>query len=98
MYYVTMYEKYPIYERAEGGYYYEGCSIVWSRSFQEFRKAKRFLRKLYLSYVKDRCEKYWYEKSDHSRFGENGRYIGDGWFITLERTYGQYVHHWHPYC
>lgn len=25
-YYLTYYEAYPIYEPAEGGYYYEGCS------------------------------------------------------------------------
>ena len=28
MYYLTYYEEYPIYEPAEGGYYYSGCNAV----------------------------------------------------------------------
>ena len=33
MYYLTYYEAYPIYEPAEGGYYYEGRNCIeWANS------------------------------------------------------------------
>lgn len=100
MYYVTMYEKYPIYEPAEGGYYYEGREMKWSYTCQEYRKAKRILRKLFKYCKKEgytEC-KYWFQRDDHSKFGENGQYIGDGWYITLERKQGKDVRGWKPYC
>lgn len=43
--YVTAVAEYPIYEPAEGGYYYTGTEIVWQRTFQNRRKAKRFFNK-----------------------------------------------------
>ena len=43
--YVTAVAEYPIYEPAEGGYYYTGTEIVWQRIFQDRRKAKRFFNK-----------------------------------------------------
>ena len=45
-YYITIYSKYPIYEPAEGGYYYSGVQIKDCYAFNEFRKAKRYLRKM----------------------------------------------------
>lgn len=45
MFYVTAVAEYPIYEPAEGGYYYAGTEIVWQRTFADRRKAKRFFNK-----------------------------------------------------
>lgn len=33
IYFVTYYEEYPIYEPAEGGYYYAGRQALWSEPF-----------------------------------------------------------------
>ena len=99
-YYVTMYEKYPIYEPAEGGYYYSGIQVNWSCEFKEYRKARRFLKKCFKDCIEcgDDKEKGWYTNASHSRFGVNGRYIGDGWYVTLEREEGAEVRGWEPYC
>ena len=45
MFYVTAVAEYPIYEPAEGGYYYAGTKIVWQRTFADRCKAKRFFNK-----------------------------------------------------
>lgn len=41
MYYVSYYREYPIYEPAEGGYYYSGREIIDFMIFTDRRKAKR---------------------------------------------------------
>ena len=46
MYYVIYYKNYPIFEPAEGGYYYSGREIINKRIFTNRRKAKRFYYKL----------------------------------------------------
>lgn len=99
-YYVTMYSKYPIYEPAEGGYYYSGRSIDFSCEFSEWKKAKRFLRRCYKDCIacEDHKEKGWFENVSHTRFGVNGRYIGEGWYVTLERKQGSEVSGYVPYC
>ena len=99
-YYVTLYNKYPIYEPAEGGYYYEGREISWSFPFQEYRKARRFLKKCFKDCVacKDTEDKYWHTNANHSRFGVGSKYIGEGWYVVLERKQGSEVKGWEPYC
>lgn len=99
MYYVTAYSEYPIYERAEGGYYYTGVQIESSRKYQTWRKAKQSLRKLYKAYVADGSanEPGWFETASRQHFGWCGKYIGEGWFIKLERTQGKDVCGWRPY-
>lgn len=49
MYYVTYYGNYPIYEPAEGGYYYNGRQIFDVMTFNDRRKAKR----AYYKWVKE---------------------------------------------
>lgn len=54
-YYVTLYEEYPIYEPAEGGYYYAGrdvsCVLYVTSSYKKARKFydKNFEKYSYLS-------------------------------------------------
>ena len=99
-YYVTIYNEYPIYEPAEGGYYYTGADISESWGFQTFRDAKRFIRKLYKECVQsgDTKSEYWYCNSNHLFFGMDSYYIGEGWFVQLERKQGKSVKGWEPYC
>lgn len=100
-YYVTYYNKYPIYEPAEGGYYYSGIEIVESHEFSTFKKAKLFLRKWYKNCIEceDHKSKYWRCNASKTFFGQpNQKYIGDGWYVQLERKQGKDVRGWTPYC
>lgn len=99
-YYVSIYQEYPIYEPAEGGYYYAGADISESWGFQTFRQAKKFIRKLYKECVQsgDTKSEYWYSNSNHLFFGMDSYYVGEGWFVQLERKQGKSVKGWEPYC
>lgn len=99
MYYVTFYCEYPIYEPAEGGYYYTGIQVESSHKCQTWRKAKQTLRRLYKEYVGDGNvnEPGWFENDSKQHFGWHGKYIGEGWYVKLERSQGEDICSWHPY-
>lgn len=92
--FITYSEYYPIYEPAEGGYYYSGKQIMKQRAFQTRRKAVKAFRKWY----KDCCSDsgFWCNRFK-TAFGVKGKYIGDGYICELTRKpveqYG-----WKPYC
>lgn len=44
VYYLSLYRAYPIYEPAEGGYYYEGLELIESNQFLSKQDARRALR------------------------------------------------------
>ena len=98
--FITTYERYPIYEPAEGGYYYSGNQMVESRSFSCHRKAKQYINKLYRQAIKEgeKESKYWYQSKDNLSFGVGSKYIGEGWFVRLERKQGQEERGYTPYC
>lgn len=100
-YYVTMYGLYPIYEPAEGGYYYNGVQILESYGFQTFRAARKFLRKKYKELYRNPEQEVkgaeWHCTPNHQHFGVDGKYVGKGWFIQLERKQGISVRGWVPY-
>lgn len=99
-YYVSYIREYPIYEPAEGGYYYPGKSVELCREFSEWRKANRFYQKL---------RRWFLERHDdeperiidivHGGIGTythpfvrySTRYIGEGEFVqmTKEQPYDQ---------
>lgn len=88
MYYVTYYRNYPIFEPAEGGYYYSGREIIDSQSFTNRRKAKRF----YYNWVKQ-----FYNLHDAVEENINQRDFG-GWFswdndkeIAFIKTNSRYI-------
>lgn len=97
-YYVSIYSLYPIYEPAEGGYYYPGSELHESRSFQNRKDAIRYINKLYKHLISESNKEKWHENSDHTYFGEDGKYIGEGWFIVLERKPGIHESGRVPYC
>lgn len=100
-YYVTLYSLYPIYEAAEGGYYYNGVGIADSYGFQTFRKARQFLAKRYKEcFEEDHLTNGWECIDTHKYFGvynANG-YIGEGYFWQLERKQGISSSGRVPYC
>ncbi len=88
MWYVTLMEEYPIYEPAEGGYYYAGTYIRECREFQSRRKARQFYNKARKEFIE------WFgEPSDVCMPGRNyhGRvweYIARGNSLWIEHTTG----------
>ena len=93
MYYLTYYEEYPIYEAAEGGYYYSGCNAIewaYDESMDEV-----------INYIPKFAEEYNLEivhesVAEHVRecFNEDfnsiivaidkSKYIGDDRYICIE--------------
>lgn len=95
MYYITYSEYYPIWEAAEGGYYYEGKQVLEVRTASTFRKARQILNSW-----RKQCKNdlgYWENnRSNYISFGQSSKYIGDGYIAELTREpieeYG-----YHPY-
>ena len=98
-YYVTLYYLYPIYEPAEGGYYYNGIGVDESYGFQTRKKAIKFLRKRRKECLKeDKNVKWWYDYiNSFGVYNENG-YIGNGYFWEMERKFGSAISGYQPYC
>lgn len=46
MYYVSYITEYPIYEPAEGGYYYAGEIVEECREFPTWKKANKYFQKM----------------------------------------------------
>lgn len=103
MYYLTYYEEYPIYETAEGGYWYSGCNAMeWA--YDESMDAiinyiPKFAKKLDLEIVAE----YFFEYSEE--FGsiviaiEKSKYIGEDRYICIENdtNFKSRECGWHPY-
>ena len=106
MFYVSRIKEYPIYEPAEGGYYYAGESVEISRAFKDWKKANRFFQVLRRGFL----EEY---GGDPSRIcdvpcggvGKHGgpfvsyfsRYIGNGDRVEIAREKPK-PSGWQPYC
>ena len=92
-FYVTHYTTYPIYEPAEGGYYYEGISMAETYGFNSLKRAKEYLHRLGRSLG---FTVHPSRRSAHSPY-ETNRYIGDREYLRLEFTPGSEESGWHPY-
>lgn len=94
-YYVSVYHNYPIYEAAEGGYYYTGTELYeYSNPFTTLAEARKEL--------KIKAEELEYE----NKYGLNqyvdadyirSKYVGDGSFVIIEKTIGSEIAGRHPY-
>lgn len=91
-FYVTYYAEYPIYEPAEGGYYYPGRDAVWSEGFNSEEEAREFAKK----YVTEDGDN-WQEKSNGYEL--KGKYIGQDQSVNIEpqKAYLSAIAEWHPY-
>lgn len=93
MVYLTLYEEYPIYEPAEGGYYYAGQQVDRFYRLNSEKQAKRKLAKLRKELEREGFivipeQGYAYRYS---------KYIGEGAEIIIEKKLGQHTRGWHPY-
>ncbi len=105
-YYLTYYEAYPIYEPAEGGYYYEGRNAIkwWeSEDINELLNSiSNFTEEFEMEMlpfdfddIKDELKKWGYCVVALT----HAKYIGDDEYLVMEteRAFQKYEAHWHPY-
>ena len=92
MVYLTHYTEYPIYEPAEGGYYYAGQEADDFYRLNSEKQAKRILSKM-AKELKDDGYVVW-EDGAYKR----SRYIGEGESWVIEKVYGSDNRGWEPYC
>ena len=91
MVYLTHYTEYPIYEPAEGGYYYAGREAGTFYRLNSIKQAKRKLLKM-----KQELEEQGFVVGEEYAFLDS-RYIGDGEQWCIEKVYGSMNSGWHPY-
>lgn len=96
MRYLTHYEEYPIYEPAEGGYYYAGNYVVETERLSK-RQAKKKLKALFKELEKEnplpsqcggRPDYVWVIHPDGNKIEKYHKYIGAGESYVIERNYG----------
>ena len=106
MFYVSYITEYPIYEPAEGGYYYAGENVEKCIAFSSWKKANKLFqkwRKEFKEMHDDEPERI--HDADHGGVGKyvnpavyyHARYIGDGEYIQITRKEPQ-GKGWTPYC
>jgi hypothetical protein len=95
-YFVTYYEEYPIYESAEGGYYYAGNEVAYQAEFDTLEEAERDFEQVVDEYDLTRNRK-------HEAF-KYSKYIGEGASAFIESdtdinfpSVNSKVSGWHPY-
>ena len=114
MVYVTHYEEYPIYEAAEGGYYYAGIQMVESERMSK-RAAKKLFKELWEQAKEENLETFGEEEPSNELNGrriypwyyfcynqpmirKGSAYIGEGEYYVIERKQGKDVKGYEPYC
>lgn len=95
-FYVTFYAEYPIYEPAEGGYYYAGADAIWSQGFDTKEDAQLYAD----AYVKNEKADFnepWEQYSDG--YALRGEYIGEDQRVVIEprNAYLHGIKGWEPY-
>lgn len=85
-YYVSYYEDFPIYEAAEGGYYYPGTELIACYKVGSLKRARSLYKKLLSEY----------DLPENGR--ESGRYIGDSRMLKIETIAGKHESGYIPYC
>lgn len=100
MVYLSYYEEYPIYEPAEGGYYYAGNKLVKSERMSE-RQAKKRLAEIWEEVQKGNEilpeVEQWVMDGNRRGIYRSNRYIGEGESYIIERHKGSEERGWQPY-
>lgn len=112
MRYLSHYQEYPIYEPAEGGYYYPGNELVNSSRMSK-RACRREFDKIWEQCQKENVKNGFEENTEDiftsnngvypwCRIGDNyifreGYYVGEGESYTIERKQGSQRKGWHSY-
>lgn len=113
MRYLSHYQEYPIFEPAEGGYYYAGNQVIESERMSK-RKCRREFEKIWQKCQKENEEDGFAEDADWLAVGRNGVhpwirfgnnyickescYVGRGESYVIERKRGSQTKGWQPYC
>ena len=101
-YWVSTYELYPIYEPAEGGYYYDGVEYMGSlKPCKSLKKARRLLRKAIteLQEIYGEEKVYEYGWSGHLWGARTkSKYIGEGTIVRIETRRAGGERGYTPYC
>lgn len=82
MFYLTHYQEYPIYEPAEGGYYYAG-----NEPFEYHRFWTKWGAKRYLAKMSTELESEGFIVTAKRAYLPS-KYIGEGESWVIERKYG----------
>lgn len=108
MYYVSYIEEYPIYEAAEGGYFYPGETVIDSRACKSWRKARKVFNEWRKWFEKEYgapdgnsvhliemggCDLY----GNGSEISLTSKYVGEGCAVRLTR-YKPHDKGYTPYC
>ena len=107
-YYLTYYEAYPIYEPAEGGYYYEGRNAVKWWESEDINELVNFIPNLAENWYEMELTNYGTIEDINEELENWGyvivalthsKYIGDDIYLVLETEKGfqKYESGWHPY-
>lgn len=107
-YYLTYYEAYPIYEPAEGGYYYEGRNAVKWWESEDINELVNFIPNLAENWYEMELTNYGTIEDINKELKDWGyvivalthsKYIGDDIYLVLEneKAFQKYEVHWHPY-
>lgn len=105
MFYVSYITEYPIYEPAEGGYYYAGEQVQFCKEFSSWKKANRCFQKMRKEFLAE--YDYCPDRINDAVWGGVGKwvnpavyyhskYIGEGEYIQITRT-KPVEKGWHPY-
>ena len=86
MVYLTHYYEYPIYEPAEGGYYYAGREADASYEYETMEEAVEQFNKI----IPELEEDGYIIREDLGQAYLSSKYIGDGEMWVIEKTYGSY--------
>lgn len=93
MYHLTHYYEYPIYEPAEGGYYYSGKRAGEFYRLNSIKQVKRKFDKM-----KKELEQDGFVMNERlMKASLYSKYIGDGEHWIVEKVYGSHNSGWHPY-
>lgn len=91
MVYLTHYTEYPIYEPAEGGYYYAGREAGSFYRLNSMKQAQRKLEKMRKILEEDGFQ-VWPDGAYR-----RSKYIGHGEEWIIEKVYGSCNEGWRPY-
>lgn len=101
MVWLSYYEEYPIYEPAEGGYYYAGLALVKTERLSK-RAAKRKFDRIAKQYVEETKNEPYPWVMNNIVYGRHlfrgSKYIGEGAYICVEKRKGSHARGWVPYC
>ena len=83
-YYLTYYEAYPIYEPAEGGYYYEGRNAIKWWESEDLNELVNFIPNL---------AENWYEMelTNYGTIEDINKELEDWGYIIVALTHSKYI-------